>query len=41
MKQGIHSSDWFKVVEILRKELPNKWFNVVMDILEKYLTNYL
>ena len=41
MKEGIHSSNWLKLVNELRKELPEKWFEVVMDILEKHSTNYL
>jgi len=41
MKIGIHSSNWLKLVNELRKELPEKWFEVVMDILEKHSTNYL
>ena len=41
MKIGIHSLNWLKLVNELRKELPEKWFEVVMDILEKHSTNYL
>lgn len=40
-KLGIHNLDWLKVVNELRKELPEKWFEVVMDILEKYATRYI
>ena len=41
MKEGIHTKDWLKLVNELRKELPPEWFEVVMDILEKYSTNYI
>ena len=40
-KLGIHSQDWLKLVNELRKELPENWFEVVMDILEKYSTRYM
>ena len=40
-KIGIHNKDWLRVINELRKELPEKWFEVVVDILEKHSTKYI
>jgi len=41
MKRGIHSQDWDKLVSELKEKLPSAIFEWVLEILEKYSTNYL
>ena len=41
MKLGIHSSDWDKLIETIRKEIPKLYADIVISILEKFATTYL
>ena len=40
MKLGIHTSDWNKVIEAIREEIPQPYADIVIRILEKLATQY-
>ena len=40
LKLGIHSSDWDKLLAELREQLPELFYNIVVEILITHSTNY-
>jgi len=40
IKLGIHTKDWDKLIEDIRKEIPQPYSGIVVGILHKFATPY-